>query len=84
MEVLKEIMNFCDNNKPICFIAVLALLYCMGFFDSFMKEPFSLGGILGDNNNMQEIKAAEPGKQTTPQTVSDLGRTPSSCILNNN
>ena len=80
MPVLDDILNFCENHKPICFIAVLALLYCMGVFDSFIKEPFSLGGILGDNNNnMQEIKAAEPGKQTTPQTVSDLGRTPSSC-----
>jgi hypothetical protein len=77
---MEAIKDFCEENSIVCIIVAIVVLYYTGCLDSFIgKEPFSLGGLLGGENNMTEIKAAEPGKQSSPQAVSDLGRTPASC-----
>ena len=74
-----ELTSWCKQNIPLCVVAGLLVLHVMGVIDlqqmfNSLLQCFGLEGLDGD------ILAAEPaGKNEDQQSVTGLGRTPSTC-----
>ena len=82
-----DLEKWCKENQKICiFVLILIVLQCTGYLTKILNmlglpgiEGFSLDDSILLNSSTGDISASEEGDQEVQQSVTGLGRTPSSC-----